>query len=78
MVNPKRQLVRLVRTAAGNVTIDMTGKAAGRGAYVHDQRACWEKALSGQILDHALRTTLSDADRAALRAHGQHYSNDDN
>ena len=76
-VNPKRQLVRLVRTAAGEVQIDPTGKAAGRGAYVHGRRACWEKALDQRELERALRINLNDAERAALRAHGAQYSDDD-
>ncbi len=74
---PKRQLVRLVRTAQGGVAIDPTGKAQGRGAYLHDRRECWQKALSGGVLDHALKITLTEADRALLRAHGEQYANDD-
>jgi uncharacterized protein len=77
MVNPKRQLVRLVRAADGRVHIDPTGKAAGRGAYLHERRACWEHALGHHELDRALRISLNDADRAALRAHGEQYSDDD-
>ena len=76
-VNPKRQLVRLVRTADGRAQIDPTGKAAGRGAYLHERRACWEYALGHRELDRALRINLNDADRAALRAHGEQYSDDD-
>lgn len=73
----KRQLVRLVRTAQGGVEIDPTGKAQGRGAYLHDRRDCWYKALAGGALDHALKVTLTEAERARLRAHGEQYSNDD-
>jgi predicted RNA-binding protein YlxR (DUF448 family) len=76
-VNPKRQLIRLVRTADGRVQIDPTGKAAGRGAYLHDRRSCWEKALTYHDLARALRIDLDDADRAALQAHGAQYSDDD-
>src|SRR5947207_13081577 len=65
----KRSLIRLVRTAAG-VEIDPTGKKAGRGAYVHDQRRCWEQALKGDLLERALRTTLKNDERERLRAHG--------
>jgi predicted RNA-binding protein YlxR (DUF448 family) len=73
----KRQLVRLVRTAAGSVEIDPTGKAQGRGAYLHDRRECWNKALASGALEHALRVILTEAERARLRAHGEQYSNDD-
>jgi predicted RNA-binding protein YlxR (DUF448 family) len=57
-------MVRIVRTADG-VQIDPTGKLAGRGAYLHDRRQCWERGLKG-ALAHALKTTLTQADRARL------------
>ena len=41
----KRGLVRVVRTPEGRVELDATGKKNGRGAYVHDARACWDEAL---------------------------------
>jgi uncharacterized protein len=63
-VLPKRSLIRIVRTPDG-VFIDATGKLAGRGAYLHDQRSCWERGLKG-ALAHALRTELGDADRERL------------
>ncbi|MBM4425146.1 MAG: YlxR family protein [Chloroflexi bacterium] len=65
----KRNLVRLVRSAEG-VEIDPSGKRAGRGAYLHDQRGCWERALKDDLLERALRTTLKDEERERLRAHG--------
>ena len=63
-VLPKRNLVRLVHTTDG-VQIDQTGKLAGRGAYLHDRRDCWERGLKG-ALAHALKTTLTANDRARL------------
>ncbi len=45
--------------------MDPTGKVAGRGAYLHDQRSCWERGLQGSLAS-ALRTELSDADRSRL------------
>lgn len=73
---PKRQLLRLVRQADGSVIVDPTGKAAGRGAYLHDRRVCWRKALGGGALEQALKTSLSEADKARLRAHGEQFSDD--
>jgi uncharacterized protein len=75
-VQPKRQLVRLVRRTDGSVEIDPTGKAAGRGAYLHDRAECWRQALHSRALEHALKTDLTEADRARLRAHGEQYSNE--
>ncbi|MGZ9221926.1 MAG: YlxR family protein [Anaerolineales bacterium] len=63
-VMPKRKMVRIVRTANG-VQVDPTSKLAGRGAYLHDRRVCWERGLKG-ALAHALKTTLTADDRARL------------
>ncbi len=60
----KRGLIRIVRTAEG-VRVDPTGKLAGRGAYLHDRRACWERGLQG-ALSHALKVELTPADRERL------------
>src|SRR5215813_5462698 len=68
-IQPKRQLVRLVRTAPSGVAIDPTGKAQGRGAYLHDRRECWKAALASGALEHALKVTLTEAERARLWAH---------
>lgn len=63
----KRALMRLVRTEAG-VVVDPTGKLAGRGAYLHPDRRCWDAVLHGNRLEQALRTRLSAENRQALLA----------
>lgn len=60
----KRSLVRIVRTPEG-VQIDPTGKKAGRGAYLHDLRSCWQQGLKGPLA-HALKTELTAQDRERL------------
>lgn len=60
----KRQMLRIVRTTEG-VRVDPTGKLAGRGAYMHDQRSCWVRGLKG-ALAHALKTELTNEDRIRL------------
>ena len=62
----KRSLIRIVRTTEG-VQVDPTGKLAGRGAYLHDRRSCWERGLRGGLA-HALKTELLPADRERLEA----------
>jgi len=62
----KRELIRIVRTPEG-VLVDPTGKRAGRGAYLHDRRACWEHGLRG-ALAHALKTELTPVERERLQA----------
>ena len=56
----KRDLMRIVRGPDG-VRYDESGKAAGRGAYLHRQRACWDKALKGNLANK-LRTELTADD----------------
>jgi predicted RNA-binding protein YlxR (DUF448 family) len=63
-VLPKRRLIRIVRTAEG-VQVDLTSKMAGRGAYLHDRRECWERGLKG-ALANALKVTLTSDERAKL------------
>lgn len=63
-VLPKRQLIRLVKTPDG-VQIDLTGKMAGRGAYLHDQRSCWEKARKGSLAN-ALKTELTEVEKERI------------
>jgi hypothetical protein len=64
-VLPKRSLIRLVRRPEG-VQIDPAGKLAGRGAYLHNSRSCWEKGLKGP-LPQALKVELTPADVGRLR-----------
>jgi predicted RNA-binding protein YlxR (DUF448 family) len=61
----KRSLVRIVRQADG-LHVDPTGKLAGRGAYLHNRRSCWDKGLKGSLA-HALEVTLSPQDFDTLR-----------
>jgi uncharacterized protein len=65
-VLPKRSLIRIVRSPEA-IEIDTSGKLAGRGAYLHDRRSCWERGLKG-ALAHALKTELSTRDRENLLA----------
>ncbi len=63
-VLPKRSLIRIVRCAEA-IQVDLTGKLAGRGAYLHDRRSCWERGLKG-ALAQALKTELTSTDRDTL------------
>jgi len=58
-------MTRLVRTPEG-IQIDLTGKIAGRGAYLHNTKTCWEAGLKGSLA-RALNTKISadDSDRLA-------------
>jgi predicted RNA-binding protein YlxR (DUF448 family) len=65
----KRGLVRVVRTPEGRVELDPTGKKNGRGAYVHETRACWDEALKKQRIGRALKIAVPPDDAEALRQH---------
>ncbi|GAB4444591.1 MAG: hypothetical protein Fur0044_40850 [Anaerolineae bacterium] len=66
-VKDKRDLIRVVRTPAGQLMIDPTGKANGRGAYLCRQTSCWEKNLPQQRLAQALKVTLTAEELAELQ-----------
>ena len=60
----KLDLIRVVRTPRGEVLVDADGRAPGRGAYVHADRACAAAAISRGMLARSLRVGLR-ADEAA-------------
>jgi uncharacterized protein len=64
----KRALVRLVRTPDNGIQIDPSGKMNGRGAYLCDKIECWQRAVTSDVLDKALRTSLTDEDRERIKA----------
>ena len=56
----------MVKTLDG-VFIDPTGKAAGRGAYLHNRRLCWDRGIKSGLA-RALKIDLTDQDRERLQA----------
>ena len=50
--------MRIVRTPAGDVVLDATGRAAGRGAYICRSEPCIERAIAKGVLARALKTPL--------------------
>lgn len=75
MVLPKRSLIRIVRNPEG-VQVDPTGKMAGRGAYLHNIRSCWEKALKGSLAQ-SLKTELNEEERSRLAAFAETLDEED-
>ena len=69
-VNEKKSLTRIVRTDTG-IQIDKSGKAPGRGAYIHDQKSCWQAALKGKLA-HALKIDILDENRQMLEEYAKH------
>jgi uncharacterized protein len=67
---PKRDLLRIVRTPDGQVLADASGRLAGRGAYVCNDPACIERAITKGALGRALKTPLPPDLRETLSAGG--------
>jgi len=63
----KRELVRVVRTTEGDVHVDPSGKANGRGAYVCPSLECFETAVKRKRLQASLHVTLTEEDVERLR-----------
>ncbi|MDF2834926.1 MAG: nucleic acid-binding protein [Paenibacillus sp.] len=57
---PKKELIRVVRTPSGDVEIDLTGKKAGRGAYLCGKVSCFKLAKKTKALDRALKQSVGD------------------
>jgi predicted RNA-binding protein YlxR (DUF448 family) len=65
---PKQELVRVVRTPEGEVAVDLTGKASGRGAYLCQSADCWDRAVCRGGLARSLKAEISNQDRDGIRA----------
>lgn len=57
---PKKELLRIVRDKDGNVSIDLVGKANGRGAYIKKDLEVLKLAKDKKILDRALEVHIED------------------
>ena len=60
-MKPKKELIRAVRSPEGEVSLDPTGRKAGRGAYVCMNAECLKRALKQKQLDRALEAHLDEA-----------------
>lgn len=63
---PKKELIRVVRSPEGDVSLDFKGKLPGRGAYVCPQAACLAKARKSRALERAFETALPNQVYEAL------------
>ena len=64
----KKELIRVVRGVDGTVSLDFSGKAPGRGAYVCPQEECFRKARKSRALERALECAISDEVFQAIEA----------
>jgi predicted RNA-binding protein YlxR (DUF448 family) len=67
-MKPKRDLIRVVRSPEGIVSLDFKGKSPGRGAYVCKNADCLKKAIRSKALERALESALPEDVAAALNS----------
>lgn len=59
-MKPKRELVRIVRSPEGDVSVDLKGRSPGRGAYVCRDEKCLKRAISSKALSRSLEADIPD------------------
>ena len=66
-VRAKRDLVRIVRAPSGELSVDLRGKVAGRGAYLDPDATCLERGLREGAIARALEVVIEPATAARLK-----------
>ena len=56
----KKELIRIVKTKDGEIFLDLTGKANGRGAYICKSSECLKKAIKTKALNKAFKIEVSN------------------
>ena len=51
-MKPKRELIRVVKSKEGDISLDLTGKKSGRGAYICKSVECFEKARKARKFEY--------------------------
>lgn len=60
-MKPKKELIRAVKSPDGEISLDLTGKKSGRGAYICPDKACFQKARKGRRIERALDTQIPES-----------------
>lgn len=63
----KRELIRIVRSKEGQISIDPTGKLNGRGAYLCNNKLCLEKAIKEKSLQRSFKSMINQETIDELR-----------
>ena len=59
-MKPKKELIRVVKSPEGQVSVDLTGKKAGRGAYICRDIKCLENSVKAKRLGRNLEVTIDE------------------
>ncbi len=63
----KKQLIRIVRNSEGEISVDLTGKLNGRGAYICKSIKCFDAAAKAKRIEKAFKTKIPDEIYPKLR-----------
>ena len=63
---PKKEMLRIVRSAQGEIRLDFTGKLPGRGAYVCGSEACIKKLRKYRLLNKTFSADVGEEVYAAI------------
>ena len=59
-MKPKKELIRAVKSPEGEISMDLTGKKSGRGAYICRNSECFRKARKARRLEKAFSCQISE------------------
>ncbi|SHI70409.1 hypothetical protein SAMN05444401_1401 [Clostridium amylolyticum] len=59
-MKPKKELIRIVKSPEGELSVDLTGKKPGRGAYICKDTNCLESAIKSKRINKNLETVVND------------------
>lgn len=59
-MKPKKELIRIVKSPEGVISVDLTGKKSGRGAYICKNLECLNKAFKAKRLNKNLEAVIDE------------------
>ena len=71
---PKAELLRVVRSPEGEISLDFVGKKSGRGAYICHDSKCLKKARKSRRIDRVLECEIADSVYDAMEAELEQYA----
>lgn len=74
-MRPKRELIRIVRSPEGAVSLDAKGKAPGRGAYLCPNAECLKRAIKSKAISRAFETEIPQEIYDSLNAQMEEHAN---
>lgn len=60
-MKPKKEMIRIVKSSEGNISLDFTGKKSGRGAYICRNTECFQKARKARRFEKSLSCKIDDS-----------------